>query len=65
MSEPEHSLVGGIVREGLAQQHGFVAELYQQIAQVVRNVVIKHEPHDEGGDICLTTSKSISPRWSS
>ena len=25
--------------------------------------MIEQELHDEGGDICLATSKSISPRW--
>jgi hypothetical protein len=42
-----------------------VAELLQQIAQVVRDVMIEQELHAESGDVCLATSKSISPRWSS
>jgi hypothetical protein len=42
-----------------------VAEFFQQIAQVVGDVMIEQEPHYEAGAICLATSKSISPRWSS
>jgi hypothetical protein len=42
-----------------------VPELHQQIAQVIRDVMIEQELHDEGADICLATSKSISPRLSS
>ena len=62
MSKLENILIGGIARKGLAQQLHFVAELFQQIAQVVGDVMIKQELHYEAGAICLATSKSISPR---
>ena len=65
MCKPEYNLVSGIAGKGLAEQHDFVAELFQQIAQVVRDVMIEEELHGEGADICLATSRSISPRWSS
>ena len=42
-----------------------VAELLEQVAQAVGHVVVKQELHSEAGAICLATSKSISPRWSS
>ena len=61
MGKEEHSLVGGFDRKRFAQQHDFVAELFQQIALVVRDVMIEQELHHEGADICLATSKSISP----
>ena len=59
--EPENGFVGGIARTGFAQQRDIVAELLEQIAQVVGDVMIKQE----ADAICLATSKSISPRWSS
>ncbi len=65
MGKLENSLVARIVRKGFAQQRDFVPELHQQIAQVIRDVMIEQELHDEGADICLATSKSISPRLSS
>ena len=65
MGELENSLVGGIARKDLTQQHDLVAELFQQVAQVVGDVMIEQELHYEAGAICLATSKSISPRWSS
>jgi hypothetical protein len=65
VSKAEHGLIGGILRKRFAQQHDFVAELFQQVTQVVGDVMIEQKLHDEGADICLATSKSISPRWSS
>jgi len=35
------------------------------VAQAVGHVVVEQELHSEAGAICLATSKSISPRWSS
>jgi hypothetical protein len=40
-------------------------QLLQQIAQVVGDVMIEQELHSEAEAVCLATSKSISPRWSS
>lgn len=65
MGEPENSLVGGIARKSLTQQHHLVPEFFQQIAQVVGDVMIEQELHYKAGAICRATSKSISPRWSS
>ena len=65
MGKPKDGLVGGIIRKGFAQQHDFVAELFQQIAQVVGDIMIEQELHCKARAICLTMSKSISPRWSS
>lgn len=65
MSETENNLVGRIHRKRVAQQDYFVAKLLEQVDQVVRDVMIEQELHNEGADICLATSKSISPRWSS
>jgi hypothetical protein len=42
-----------------------VTEFLQQITQVVGDVMIEQELHSEAGAICLATSRSISPRWSS
>jgi hypothetical protein len=65
MSETQNNLVGRIHRKRIAQQHDFMSKLLQQVDQVVRDVMIEQELHKEGADICLATSKSISPRWSS
>lgn len=65
VGKAEHSLVGGVARQRLAQQHDLMPELFQQVAQVFRHIMIEEELHDAGADICLATSKSISPRWSS
>src|SRR5665213_149633 len=65
MGKPENCLVGRIIRKALAQQGDIMAELLQQIAQVVRDLMIEQEFHSKAGAICLTTSRSISPRWSS
>lgn len=48
----------------IAGQH-FVAELLQQIAQVIGDVMVEQKLRDAGADIWLAASKSISPRWSS
>ena len=61
----EDGLVGGIAGKGLAQERDIVAKLLEQVAQVVGNVVVEQKLHSEASDICLATSKSISPRWSS
>ena len=65
MGKTENCLVGRIARKGPAQQGDIVAELLQQIAQVVGDIMIEQELQSEAGAICLTTSRSISPRWSS
>ena len=58
-------LVGGIAWQGFTQERNIVTELFEQVAQVVGYVVVEQELHSEAGAICLATSKSISPRWSS
>ena len=61
----EDSRVGGIAGKRLPQERDTVAELFEQVAKVVRDVVVEQELHSEADAICLATSKSISPRWSS
>ncbi len=65
MGKPENRFVGGIARKGFAQQRDVVAELLQQITQVIGGVMIEQELQSEAWAICLATSRSISPRWSS
>jgi len=61
----EDGLVGGIARKGFTQERDIVTELLEQVAQAVGHVVVEQELHSEASAICLATSKSISPRWSS
>ena len=61
----EDSLVGGIAGKGFTQERDIVTELLEQVAQAVGHVVVEQEFHSEASAICLATSKSISPRWSS
>ncbi len=65
VSKLEDGFVGGIAGQGLTQESDIVAELIEQVAQVVGDVVVEQELHSEASAICLATSKSISPRWSS
>jgi hypothetical protein len=58
----EYGFVGGIAGKGFAQERDIVAKLLDQLTQVVRHVVVEQELHSEAGDICLATSRSISPR---
>lgn len=61
----QDGFVGGIAGKGFAQERDIVAQLLEQVAQVVGHVVVEQELHSGGSAICLATSKSISPRWSS
>jgi hypothetical protein len=63
--KPEYGFVESVFRESITQESDIVPELPEQIAQVLRHVVVEQESHSEAGAICLATSKSISPRWSS
>jgi len=65
VSKLEDGLVGGIAGKGFTQERDIVTELLEQVAQAVGHVVVEQELHSEAGAICLATSKSISPRWSS
>ena len=65
VGEPEHGFVGDVLRKGLAQENDIVAELFEQVAQILGHVMIEQELHSEARAICRATSKSISPRWSS
>jgi len=47
VGKPEDGLVGGIARKGFAEQRDVVAELFKQITQVVRDVMIKQELHSK------------------
>ena len=42
-----------------------VAELFEQVAQILGHIVIEKELHSDERAICRATSKSIAPRWSS
>jgi hypothetical protein len=61
----EDGLIGGIAGKGFTQERGIVTELLEQVTQAVGHVVVEQELHSEAIAICLATSKSISPRWSS
>jgi hypothetical protein len=61
VSKLEHGFVGGVTGKGFTQERDMVAELFEQVAQVIRHVVVEQELHSE--DVAI--SKSISPRWSS
>ena len=61
----EDGLIGGIAGKGFTQERDIVTELLEQVAQAVGHVVVEQELHSEASAICLATSKSISPRWSS
>jgi hypothetical protein len=65
VGKPENGLIRRIARKCLTQQRDFVAELLQQIAQVVGDIMVQQELHSDADAICRATSKSISPRWSS
>ena len=65
VGKQEDGFVGGIAGKGFTQQRDMVAELLEQVAQVIGHVVVEQELHSEASVICLATSKSISPRWSS
>jgi len=65
VSKPENCLVGGSARKGFTQQCNVVTQLFQQITQIIRDVMIEQELQSDAGAICLATSRSISPRWSS
>jgi hypothetical protein len=65
VGKPENCLIGGIARKGFTQQCNVVTQLLQQVTQFIRDVMIEQELHSEAGAICLATSRSISPRWSS
>ena len=65
MGKLEDRFVGGIAGKGFAQECDIVTEFLEQIAQAVRHIVVEQELHSEAGAICLATSNSISPRWSS
>ena len=61
----EDRLVRGIAGKCLTQERNIVTELIKQVAQIIRHVLVEQELHSEASVICLATSKSTSPRWSS
>lgn len=61
----EDSFVGGVFRKGFTQDDDIVAELFEQVAQILGYIVIEKELHSNARAICLVTSRSIPPRWSS
>ena len=65
MGKPGNFLVRAVVRECFTQQRDVVTQFFQQITQIIGNVMIQQKLYFDGGAICLATSRSISPRWSS
>ena len=65
VGELEHGFVGGVLWKDFTQKDDLVAELFEQVAQILGHVVIEQELHSAACAICRATSKSISPRWSS
>ena len=61
----EHLFVGGVFCKGFTQEDDIMAELFEQVTQILGHVVIEKELHPDARAICRATSKSISPRWSS
>jgi hypothetical protein len=62
----EDGFIGGSAGKGFTEECDFVVEFVEQVTQVVGHVVVEQKLHSEAGAaICLATSKSISPRWSS
>ena len=61
----EDCFVGGLLWKSSAQHRDIVAKVFEQITQVLGHIVVEQELHSEACAICLATSKSISPRWSS
>ena len=57
--------VGRINWKDIAQNRDAIAELREQVAQIVGKVMVEQEVQVQAGAICWATSKSISPRWSS
>jgi len=57
--------VGRINWKDIAQNRDAIAELREQVAQIVGKVMVEQEVQVQAGAIYWATSKSISPRWSS
>ena len=54
--------VGGFAWKHVAQAIHSMAKVLEQVAQFVRDIMIKEEVHGSPGDICRATRTSISPR---
>ncbi len=65
VAKAKNRLVGAFHWKSLTVKSDFVAQLYQQKTEVVRNVMIQQELHSAPGAIWRATKRSISPRWSS
>ena len=61
----QDDIIWGIWSKNFAQKGHIVAELLQQIAEILGHIVIEQEVHSRTWAICRATSTSISPRWSS
>ena len=49
-------------RKHVAQPIDMVAKMFEEIAQLVGNVVVEEKIQGSPGDICRATNTSISPR---
>jgi hypothetical protein len=54
--------VGRCARKRVTQAVGTMSKVFESVAQLVRDVMIKEEVHGSPGDICRPTRTSISPR---
>lgn len=60
-SELEDRGIGSIRPKNLAESRHLMAELLEQVVQVIRHVVVQHELQRPPSAICRATSRSISP----
>ena len=61
----ENRCVGSLARKHFAHAAHLMSEMFEKVAQILRDVLVKEKVHVSPGDICRATKTSISPRWSS
>jgi hypothetical protein len=59
MCKLEDDFIGRVWRENLTQGRHAVAELVEQIAQILGHIMVEQEFHSMAGAICRATSRSI------
>lgn len=58
----ENRRVGGLARKRLARATHLVSKVLEEIAQLLRDIIVEEEVHCSPIDICRATRTSISPR---
>ena len=58
----ENRRVGGLARKRLARTTHVVSKVLEEVAQILRDIIIQEEVHRSPVDICRATRTSISPR---